>query len=129
MVICDEALLSEIEAEVYTLENVRIGVDVDSFPHLKRMDLYLVLTHYHPGEFEGTIYLVRESSGMKTPLTNFPVEFTQEKPRQALYVHVGVCRFPACGGYRFEVWFADEDFEELQKGERRLEIYSPEVET
>ena len=129
MVICDEAILSEIGSEVHTLENVRIGVEIDSFPHLRRMDLYLVLTHYHPGEFMGKIYLVRESSGTKTPLTELPVEFTQEKSRQAFYVDVGVCRFPACGGYRFEVWFVGEDFVEVQKGEERFEVYSPEVET
>ena len=35
IVICDEAILSEIEAEVYTLENVRIGVEMDSFPQLR----------------------------------------------------------------------------------------------
>ena len=47
MVICDEAVSSEIETEVHTLENVRIGVsEVGSFPHLRRMDLYLVLSHY-----------------------------------------------------------------------------------
>ena len=48
MVICDEVLSSEIESEVHTLANARIGVVVDRFPHLRRMDLYLVLSHYHP---------------------------------------------------------------------------------
>ena len=57
------------------------------------------------------------------------IDFSPETNRVAMYVEIGECRFPASGGYRFEVWFEVEDSLEVQKGEEKLEIHSSESES
>ena len=49
MVICDEAILSEIESEVYTLENERLHISAKTFPLLRWLSVYLVFSHYRMG--------------------------------------------------------------------------------
>ena len=126
MVVCDEAVSSEIEAEVHTLENVRLGIEVDSFPHLRWFCVYLVLSHPRTGSFQGEVRLMRDSAKTRITGTMFPVEFGPGMDRLAFYVEVGECRFPASGDYSFEVWFHDDDSSPVQKGEERLRIYDSE---
>ena len=129
MVICDEAVSSEIEAEVHTLENVRLRIEVDQFPHLRGFCVYLVFSHYRAGTFAGEVRLVRESTLKATRFQKFTVEFTPGTDRVAMYVEMGECRFPAPGDYAFEVWFLDEDSLAVQKGDERLEVYTSEEES
>ena len=129
MVICDEAVSSEIEAEVHTLENVRLRIEVDSFPHLRSLSVYLVFSHSRTGIFQGEIRLVRESSNKMTRFKKFTVEFTPGTDRIAMYVEMDECRFPAAGDYAFEVWFLDENSLSVQKGDERLEVHTSEAES
>lgn len=127
--ICDEAISSEIEAEVHMLENVRLRIVVDSLPHSRWLCVYLVLSHYREGTFAGEIHLVRESSNRMTRFKKFTVEFTPGTDRIAMYVEMGECRFPAAGNYTFEVWFLDEAAVAVQKGDERLEVHTTEAES
>ena len=88
MVICDEAVSSEIEAEVHTLENVRLRIEVDRFPHIRSLTVYLVFSHSRTGIFQGEIRLVRESSNKMTRFKKFTVEFTPGTARIAMYVEM-----------------------------------------
>ena len=129
MVICDEAVSSEIEAEVHTLENVRLRIEVDSLPHSRSLCVYLVFSHYREGTFSGEIHLVRESTNRMTRFKKFTVEFTPGTDRIATYVEMGECRFPASGDYTFKVWFLDENSVAVQKGDARLEVNIMEAES
>jgi hypothetical protein len=128
MVICDEAVSSEIEAEVHTLENVRLHLVVDSYPHLRWLTVYLVFSHYRTGTYTGEVRLMRESARAKMVVQQFRVDFTSGTDRVAMYVEMGECRFPASGHYAFEVWFFDEESLEVQKGDERLEVHTSEAE-
>ena len=129
MVICDEAVSSEIEADVYTLENVRMGIEVERFPHLRWFCVYLDLSHSRTGTFQGEVRLMRDGAGAKVRWTPFSVEFVPGRDRVSLYVEIGECRFPASGGYTFEVWFLDEESQQVQKGEGKFAVDSLEAET
>lgn len=129
MVICDEALLSEIESEVHTLENVRLHLWTDSYPLLRQLSVYLVLSHYRSGTYKGEIRLMREGARAKMEWQPFAVEFASGMDRIVLVVEMGECRFPASGDYAFEVWFFDEESLEVQKGDERLEVHTLEEET
>ena len=129
MVICDEALVSEIETEVHTLENVRLRIEADRFPHLQWFCVYLVFSHSRAGTFAGEVHLVRESTHKVTRLQKFTVEFTPGTDRIAMYVEMGECRFPASGDYAFEEWFLDEDSLAVQKGDERLEVHIAEAQS
>lgn len=129
MVICDEVVSSEIEADVFTLENVRLGVEVERFPHLRWFCVYLSLSHYRTGTFQGEVRLMREGARTQIAGTMFPVEFAPGIDRIAFYVEVGECRFPASGDYSFEAWFTDDDSPPVQKGEAKLRIYDSEEAT
>ena len=129
MVICDEAVSSEIEWEVHTLENVRLGIEVERFPHLRWFCVYLSLSYYRTGTFQGEVRLMREGARTRMTSTTFPVEFGPGTDRLAFYVEVGECRFPASGDYSFEVWFHDDDSPPVQKGEAKLRIHDSEGDT
>lgn len=128
MVICDEAVSSEIEAEVHTLENVRLRIVADSYPHFRQFCIYLVFSHSQAGVFEGELRFVRESSKATMDSQAFTLEFNPGMDRIAMYVETGECRFPASGDYAFQVWFLDENSKELQKGDEKLEVHTSEIE-
>ena len=117
IVVCDEAILSEIEPEVHTLENVRLQIEVDRFPHLRWFCVYLIFSHFRTGPFQGEVRLIRESARADIRSTPFTVEFTPGTDRIAMYVEIGECRFPAVGDYAFQVWLSDEKSPLVQKGE------------
>ena len=128
MVICDEAVSSEIEAEVHTLENVRLRIEADSYPHFRHFCVYLIFSHYEAGIFEGEVRFVRESSKATMDAQTFTLQFNPGIDRIAMYVETSECRFPASGEYTFQVWFLDEDSNEVQKGDEKLEVHTSEIE-
>lgn len=129
MVICDEAVSSEIEAEVHTLENVRLRIEVDRLPHRRSFCVYLVFSHPREGFFAGEVRLICERTQKVTRFQKFYVEFTPGTDRVAMYIEMGECRLPAPGDYAFEVWFLDENSLAVQKGDERLEVYTSEAES
>ncbi len=66
LAVCDEAVCSEIEDEVYTLERVRHRIHASSFPCLHSLSVYLLLSHRRKGTFRG-VYGWR----MRRPIGSF----------------------------------------------------------
>ena len=55
LAVCDQALPSEIEDGVFTLEGVRQGFTVESFPCIRTLWVYLLLSYPRHGTFEGQV--------------------------------------------------------------------------
>src|SRR4051794_8769638 len=53
LAVCDEAITSEIEPNVLTLEGVRHGFGAESFPCLRALNVYLMLSYARGGTFDG----------------------------------------------------------------------------
>ena len=129
MVVCDEAVASEIEADVHTLENARLRLWTESYPLLRWLSVYLILSHPRTGTYEGEVWLMRDGAGARTASNSFRVAFDSGTDHTALYVELGECRFPASGDYTARVYFFDEDSHAIQKGEAKLEVHTMEAES
>jgi len=95
-VVCDEAVASETEADVHTLENVRTRVVVDSCPCMRPLNVYLQLSCYRAGRYRGMIR-IRDEGDDIIHQAAFLAHFTSGTPFECLYVELGDCEFPAAG--------------------------------
>jgi hypothetical protein len=55
IVVCDDAVRSDIEDEVFTLEGVRHGFGAGSFPCVRALSVYLLLSYPRGGSFTGEV--------------------------------------------------------------------------
>jgi hypothetical protein len=105
LVVCDEALASEIEADVYTLENVRYGFVAESYPHRRSLCVYLYLSHHRQESFRGVVRIRRRGDDLVVADADFVASFDGVFPLQVLYLEMEGYDFPAAGWYDCQVMF------------------------
>jgi len=98
--VCDESLVSETEADVFTLENVRFDARVETFPHWHELSVYLLFSHYRAGDFSGSIQITQAATGRAIRYERFDVSFDGRHEYRALCVDLPRCIFPLPGYYQ-----------------------------
>src|SRR5262245_11159688 len=87
IVVCDEAVQSEIEDQVFTLEGARQHFSAESFPCTRALAVYLLLTYPRGGSFPGEVKVVSDED--KTiRVSKFEASFESESAWLALAVTV-----------------------------------------
>ena len=105
LAVCDEAVRSEIEEGVFTLEGVRQGFRSASFPCRRTLNVYLVLSHPRKAKFEGVIRVIDEDVDKFLRLAKFVAEFDQDNQSLPLAVDLGEVVFPSPKVYTIKVEF------------------------
>src|SRR5262245_5871169 len=105
IVVCDEAVRSEIEEDVFTLEGVREGFVAESVPCVRALNVYLLLSYPRGGRFEGEVKLVPAGQEKTIRISRFTADFGASPAANALTVDLGTCTFPEAGTYLVQVEF------------------------
>jgi hypothetical protein len=105
LAVCDEALPSEIEESVFTLEGVRQGFIAGSLPCIRALNVYLLLSYPRSGRFEGEVKLVLVDEDKTIRISKFTADFVAASSSLALAVDLGDCTFPKPGAYSVEIRF------------------------
>ncbi len=98
LVVCDEAIPSESEDGVYTLEGVRQRVIAGKFPCPHHFDLFLLLSCPRRGSYAGWVRVVNHENAKTVRFEEFSALFPEDNGRLSLVVNVANCVFPALGG-------------------------------
>ena len=118
MAICDGVRKSKTEDGVFHLKGVRQKMTADAFPFAPSLSVFLLLASARPGEFPGSIRVIHD----RTDKTIF---YTHLHPRPTFGTNddflahrtpIG-CSFPEAGRYSFQVWFFQEQGNDVLKGE------------
>jgi len=119
MAICDGVRESKTEAGVFHLKGVRQAISADVFPFVpSRLWLFVLLSSPHPGEFPGYIRVVNDR-------TDRVVFHGHLEPRPIFELDGGLwaigypfrCKFADAGSYSVQVWFFQEQGNDILKGE------------
>jgi hypothetical protein len=105
LAVCDDAVASEIEADVFSLEGVRYGFGAESFPHVRSLTVYLMLAYPRGGSFVGLVSLLPFGEQDSIQESDFVVDFEPGSHIIALAVELEDCTFPDQGVYVVEVRF------------------------
>ena len=130
MVICDEVRRSKTEVGVFHLKGVRQEITAEVCPFVpERLQLFLLLSHPRAGVFPGYVRVVRERTDRVVYHGHFEPrpEFDSDGGSLAIYVPIR-CRFPEAGVYSVQVWFFQEQGNDLLKGELPFTILKQEGE-
>ena len=122
MVVCDDVIESEIEEDVFTLENVRHQLLTESHTAWIDLNVFLWLSGPRTGTFPGKVTVISSKSGKTIRYEKFDAIFDEDEDAQFTFVPLETCQFPETGRYFFEVWFMDEKGNEVQKGEQPFDI-------
>jgi hypothetical protein len=117
MAVCDEAIRSEIEDEVFTLEGVRQDLSASSFPCLHSLSLYLLLLSARKGTWSGKVEVIDFDETRILRHTKFTVAFPQDNGWLPLVVDLGECVFPEAGQYAVKGFLSTRSGAEALKGE------------
>src|SRR5437660_1004397 len=98
LAVCDEAVFSEIEANVLTLEGVRHGFAAESFPCVRALSIYLLLSSARGGSFVGEVKLAPVGEEMAIRMSKFDADFEDSRVI-ALGIELGDCVFQQPGTY------------------------------
>jgi hypothetical protein len=119
LAICDRVRESQTESGVFHLTGVRQEIVADAFPFVpSRLWLFLLLSSVRAGEFTCYIRIVKEN----TDQTVF-YSYLQPRPRfeadRSLWASRAPirCAFPEAGRYTVQLWFFQEDGNDVLKGE------------
>ncbi len=121
IVVCDEASGSEIEEGVYTLEGVRQGFHAESFPCVRGLAVYLLLSYPRRGSFDGQVKLVDEDEDKTLRYAKFSASFEGPSDLVPVAVAMDNCVFPGPGVYMIQVEFWTEAGD-VQKGEQPFQV-------
>jgi hypothetical protein len=122
IVVCDEATASEIEEGVFNLEGVRQGVRAESFPRVRGLAVYLLLSYPRRGSFDGQVKLVDEEEDKAIRYAKFSAEFEDPSGLVAVAVAMDNCVFPGPGVYTIQVEFWTKAGD-VQKGEQPFHVW------
>jgi hypothetical protein len=124
MAICDDARERKIESGVYNLKGVRQSREADSLPFAsEELCLFLLLSSARAGRFPGYIRIVNdrnEKAVFHSNLNPTPVFAADGDPFAA--VAPIRCVFPEAGHYTVQLWFFQEDANDVLKGEMPFSI-------
>jgi hypothetical protein len=117
LAVCDEAIPSEIEEGVFTLEGVRQYAVASAFPYRHSLSIYLLLSSARKGTYSGKIRIVDIGDTRTVRYQKIQATFDQENEMISLVVDLGECEFPEPGQYLVQVFLATQTGTEAQKGE------------
>jgi hypothetical protein len=121
MVVCDEAIASETESGVFTLEGVRQHLRAESFPCSRPLSLFLLLSSTRRGTYEGKILVIDDRTDRTIRYERFSAAFQKDNEILPFYVEVA-CEFPEPGQYTFQVWFSSKKGADVLKGEQPFDV-------
>src|SRR5262245_46552659 len=122
IVLCDEATASEIEVDVHTLEGVRQGFGAESFPCIRGLAVYLLLSYPRRGSFDGQVKLVDEVEDKTIRYAKFSAAFEDLSSLVPIAVAMDDCVFPSPQVYTIQVEFWTKSGD-VQKGERPFLVW------
>jgi hypothetical protein len=125
IVICDDAVTSQTEEGVFTLEGVRQHLEAGAFPWRAELSVFLVLSSPRKGNYAGKILVVNERNDRTIRYVKFVAVFPEENELLPLYVDIADCVFPEGGRYNFAVSFSARGGEAL-KGEYPFTVFAHE---
>lgn len=126
IVICDEAIPSQIEYGVFDLEGVRVQIHADSLPKRLPLNLFLLLSSPRKGNYAGKILIVNERTAKPLRFAKFAAVFQDDNDLLPVYVDLGGCVFPEAGLYGFEIYFSMRGSGEALKGEHPFVVLTDE---
>ena len=118
MVVCDDVIPSEIETGVFTLEGVRQHLSAESFPSVRELSVFLLLSSPRRGRYPGKVLVVDDQTDRIIRYVRFVAAFSATNEVLPFWVEIGACAFPQPGQYTFQVWFSSRDGAEALKGEQ-----------
>src|SRR5688572_13234571 len=124
--VCDEAIPSDDEAEVFTLASARFYAVADSFPHVRTIHLYLLLYCDAAGDYSGIVRVTRAADGRMVRYARFAAGFDGAWHYVALRVEMSDCLFPEPGFHWIEVTFMDDDLVERDRGDSQIILFPAE---
>lgn len=122
LVVCDDALASDIEVGVHTLEGTRLSFQASAFPCVRSLWVYLLLSYPRRGRFEGQVRLLDDRDAKVLRYAKFEARFTGSQYQVPLLVEMDHCNFPAAGSYTFEVHFSTR-LGDPQKAEQSFHVH------
>jgi hypothetical protein len=105
LAVCDEAVPSDIEDGVFTLEGVRQGFGAESFPCALALSVYLLLSYPRRSRFNGEVKMVTADEERTVRITKFSADFTDAPSSVPLAIDLGDCTFPEPGVYSIGIRF------------------------
>lgn len=105
LVVCDEAVASDIEDGVFALEGVRYGFGSEAFPCTRSFWIYLLLTYPRGGRFDGEVLMSPFAENRMLRIATFTADFDANPGVHALTVEFNNCTFPTPGSYLIQVRF------------------------
>ncbi len=124
--ICDEAVPSESEAEVFTLLNARFYARAESFPDIRTLHVYLLCFCDAAGDFNGTVLLGSDEDEKLIRYARFRVSFNGSQQYAALRIELDGCELPGPGEYSIEVRFFTPDLVEHPRADAKILLYRTE---
>jgi len=123
LVICDEAVASDVESGVFTLEGVRQHLSGGPFPWRAPLTLFLVLSSPRKGTYTGNVVVVDDETDRTVRYANFRAAFEEDNEVLPLCVDLGECEFPRAGSYSVQVWFSPPKGRDVLKAEQPLYVF------
>jgi hypothetical protein len=125
LTVCDEAVRSEIEEGVFTLEGVRYRILARSFPCLRELSVYLLLSYPRKGKFEGMVRVIDEED-KSIRIRQFVANFDEDTRLVAIDVDLGECVFPDPKEYWIRVEFLSQEGVNVLKHESPFSVLEEE---
>jgi hypothetical protein len=129
MAICDGVRESKTESGVYHLKSVRQGIIADAFPFRPlRLSLFVLLVSPRPGEFPAYIRLIHERTDKTLFYANLKPRPRFDAGDEVLPGRVRLrCAFPEAGRYTVQLWFFQEQGNDVLKGELPFLVQTEDV--
>jgi hypothetical protein len=117
LLVCDEAVASDIESGVFSLEGVRQQLTAETFPCRATLTVFLVLSSPRKGIYQGDIQLIHSETEKVLRYKKFRAEFEENNEVLPLYAELGSCEFPEPSVYNVRVRFSPGDGADVLKGD------------
>jgi hypothetical protein len=117
IVLCDEIVPSEIEADVYTLIGVRHELLAVTFPYDAVLSVYLLMSCPRSGRYPGQILVSDDEQDKCVRYVPFDAVFSEDYHVFPLAVELGQVRFKQSGSYTVQVRFRFSPDEAPTRGE------------
>lgn len=119
MTVCDRARESVTEPGVYNLRGVRQRLMTHAFPFVtRRLFVFMILSSHRPGTYPGYIRVLDDRTDKAIFFAHLSPHPRFEASDQTLAAVARLkCSFPRPGRYTVQVWFYQEQGNDVLKGE------------
>lgn len=124
--VCDEAIASDVEAGVFTLENMRYHARVEAFPHVRDLKVYLLLSYFRTGTYSGHVRFEQNRTDRVIRRERFAVHFDGSYELISLVLGFRRCVFSEAGGYTVYVEVENPSGIDWSVGDYPFVLFGPE---